>query len=88
MDEQAAASDMFISLMYIYRTCGSEIETEKNWVHFLITTKRTSIGYYVFPKPTRVRNVGWGRRGKGDSIRSVPVLNLCFLLNFEKYDKF
>lgn len=28
MDEQAA-SDMFISLMYINRTCGSEIETEK-----------------------------------------------------------
>lgn len=58
MDEQAAASDMFISLMYINRTCGSEIETEKNWVHFLITPKRTSIGYYMFPKPTRVRCVG------------------------------
>lgn len=29
MDEQAAESDMFISLMYINRTCGSEIETEK-----------------------------------------------------------
>lgn len=28
MDEQAA-SDMLISLMYINRTCGSEIETEK-----------------------------------------------------------
>lgn len=28
MDEQTA-SDMFISLMYINRTCGSEIETEK-----------------------------------------------------------
>lgn len=28
MDEQAA-SDMFISLMYINRTCGSEIETKR-----------------------------------------------------------
>lgn len=59
MDEQAA-SDMFISLMYINRTCGSEIETEKNWVHFLITPKRTSIGYYMFPKPTRVRIISVG----------------------------
>lgn len=58
MDEQTA-SDMFISLMYINRTCGSEIETEKNWVHFLITPKRTSMGYYnMFSKPTRVRCVG------------------------------
>lgn len=34
MDEQTA-SDMFISLMYINRTCGAEIETEKKLGAFL-----------------------------------------------------